>query len=93
MNRTQLAEQVATRTGLGSGDATLAVNAALDTIIDAVAQGDDVSLAGFGTFDRRQRSARSGRNPQTGEPMQIPATLAPGFKAALAFRRRVAGEK
>lgn len=94
MNRNQLAEQVAERAGLSTADATRALTATLDAIVDAVAGGDGtVALPGFGTFDRRQRQARTGRNPQTGEPMEIPATVAPGFKAAAAFRRRVAGEE
>jgi DNA-binding protein HU-beta len=93
MNRTQLVEQVAARTGLRAGDVTTAIDTALGAIVETVARGEDVSLAGFGTFDRRQRSARTGRNPQTGEAMEIPATLAPGFKAALAFRRTVAGDR
>ena len=89
MNRKQLAEQVTARTDLDQGDVDRVVTAVLDTLVDAVAAGDTVTLPGFGTFDRRSRAARTGRHPQTGEPMEIPAGQAPGFKAAQAFRRRV----
>jgi len=89
MNRNQLAEQVNARTNLDRGDVDRVVTAVLDTLVDAVAAGDTVTLPGFGTFDRRARAARTGRHPQTGEPMEIPATQAPGFKAAQGFRRRV----
>lgn len=89
MNRKDLVEQVATEAGLATGQADAAVTAALDAITRAVAAGDRVTLPGFGTFERRERAARSGRNPQTGEAMEIPAGVSPAFKPAAAFKRAV----
>ncbi|MFC5729089.1 HU family DNA-binding protein [Nocardioides vastitatis] len=90
MNRTQLVDAVAADTGLSAIEAGRAVAAALDQITRAVAAGDAVTLAGFGTFERRDRAARAGRNPQTGEAIEIAATRAPAFKPAAPFRRLVA---
>lgn len=89
MNRSQLVDAVAEATGLSPRDADQAVAAALETIAAAVVRGESVTLAGFGTFERRSRAARTGRNPQTGAAMEIPAGLSPAFKASAAFRRRV----
>lgn len=89
MNRSQLVEAVAEAAGLGTRDADRAIAATLETIIAAVTAGDSVTLAGFGSFERRSRAARTGRNPQTGATMEIPAGVTPAFKAAAAFRRRV----
>ncbi|MEN8705268.1 MAG: HU family DNA-binding protein [Nocardioides marinisabuli] len=91
MNKGELRETVAKETGLTGADAERAVDAALSAIVSAVAKGERVSIAGFGTFEPRERSAREGRNPQTGETMQIAATTVPGFKAAAAFKKAVAG--
>ncbi|GAA1511622.1 HU family DNA-binding protein [Nocardioides humi] len=90
MNRTDLTAAVAEATGLTTHQAAEAVAATLDGIARGVAEHGSVALPGFGTFERRDRAARSGRNPQTGEPMEIPATVAPAFKPAAAFRRQVA---
>lgn len=90
MNRKDLVEQVATEAGLATGQADAAVTAALDAITRAVAAGDRVTLPGFGTFERRERAARSGRNPQTGEAMEIPAGVSPAFKPAAGFKHAVA---
>ncbi|MFJ9317842.1 HU family DNA-binding protein [Pimelobacter simplex] len=90
MNRNQLIDHVARTSGLEVASATEAVVAVLDGIAGAVAAGEQVTLAGFGTFEARERSARTGRNPQTGEPIEIAATTAPAFRAASAFRARVA---
>ena len=90
MNRQDLAAAVAEETGLSSQQASAAVNAALTAIAGSLAQGDPVTLPGFGTFERRHRAARAGRNPQTGEPMEIAAGFTPAFKAAAALRRQVA---
>lgn len=65
------------------------MTAALEAIAAAVARGESVTLAGFGTFERRSRAARAGRNPRTGAAMEIPAGVSPAFRAAAAFRRRV----
>lgn len=90
MNRSELIANVAEETGLSAQQASAAVTAALDGIAQGVAAGESVALAGFGTFERRQRAARTGRNPQTGEPIEIAASSAPAFKPAAAFRRLVA---
>jgi DNA-binding protein HU-beta len=89
MNRKDLVEQVATEAGLAAAQADAAVSAALGAITRAVASGDRVTLPGFGTFERRERAARSGRNPQTGEAMEIPAGVSPAFKPAAAFKQEV----
>jgi len=90
VNRAALITAVAESTGLTSTQAGEAVVATLDAIARGVADGETVALAGFGTFEQRHRAARTGRNPQTGEPMEIAASVTPGFKPAAAFRRRVA---
>ncbi len=89
MNRSELAAAVAEETGLSLAQATTALNASLDAIAKAVASGDIVALTGFGSFEPRQRAARTGRNPQTGEQLEIAASTAPAFKPATAFKRLV----
>lgn len=91
MNRSELIANVAEQTGLSAQQASAAVATTLDEIARGVAEGQTVSLAGFGTFEPRKRAARKGRNPQTGEPLDIPASVSPAFKPATAFRRLVAG--
>lgn len=86
MNKKQLVEHVAQTLEVGPTDAESAVRAVLDTITAAVAAGDRVQIAGFGTFERRARAARTGRNPQTGAAIEIAASLAPAFKPAAAFK-------
>ncbi len=61
----------------------------IETVIEAVSAGDKVQLIGFGTFEARERAAREGRNPSTGEVIQIPATKVPAFKAGKAFKDMV----
>ena len=90
MNKTELINQVAERAGLSKKDAEQALNAMLDTVSDALAQGDKVQLVGFGSFEITARDARMGRNPKTKEPIEIPATKAPVFKAGKALKDRVA---
>lgn len=90
MNRSQLVDAVAGASGLSTRDAESAVAATLEAIVASVAAGDSVNLAGFGAFEQRARAARVGRNPQTGTALDIPASVVPAFKAATAFRRRVA---
>ena len=90
MNKTELINQVAERAGLSKKDAEQALNAMLDTVSDALAQGDKVQLVGFGSFEIKARDARRGRNPKTKEPIEIPATKAPVFKAGKALKDRVA---
>jgi DNA-binding protein HU-beta len=91
MNKGQLKDAVAEAAGLSGADAERALDAVIDTITKAVAQGDKVTIVGFGTFEPRERSARAGRNPQTGAEIQIAATTVPGFKAGAAFKQAVGG--
>ena len=65
----------------------------LDTVTDAVASGEKVTLPGFGTFDKRERAARTARNPQTGEAVKVKKTSVPGFKAGAGFKSYVAMSK
>lgn len=80
MNKTELVTRVAETTELTKKDATKAVDAILDAIADALKEGDKVSLIGFGNFEVRERAARKGRNPQTGEEIDIAASKMPAFK-------------
>jgi len=89
MNRKELVTAVAERSGLTGAQAQAALDAALEAIVASVAAGSKVTLPGFGTFESRERSARSGRNPQTGAAIEIPAGRVPAFKAAAPFRERV----
>lgn len=90
MNKTELIEQIATRSGVTKADAGRAVNAMLDAIVEAVAKGDDVSLPGFGSFKASARAAREGKNPKTGEKLTIAATTVPKFSAGAGFKVAVA---
>ncbi len=89
MNKSELIDAVAEAAGLDRADATKATEALLDGIVDALSKGDQVALSGFGTFSVRARAARAGRNPQTGETIQIKASNSPGFKAGKAFKDAV----
>ena len=89
MNKTELIDAVANAAGLSKSDASGAVDAIIDTITGALKGGDTVTLVGFGTFLVRARSARSGRNPQTGATINIPASSAPAFKAGKALKDAV----
>ncbi|MFT4083977.1 MAG: HU family DNA-binding protein [Nocardioides sp.] len=90
MNRTDLASAVAQQTGLTAAQAQEAVSATLEAITTAVAGGDKVTLPGFGTFEARDRAARTGRNPQTGAEIAIAASRGPAFKPGTSFKERVA---
>lgn len=80
MNKMDLVNKVAEQTGLKKKDAESAVNSVFGAIEDALSSGEKVQIIGFGTFETRSRSARSGRNPQTGETISIPASTVPAFK-------------
>ncbi len=86
MNKAELIAAVAEKTGLSKKDADKAVSAVFESIKDALAAGDKVSVFGFGTFEVRERAARTGLNPQTKEKIQIAASKAPAFKAAKALK-------
>ena len=81
MNKGELVDAVAGSSGLSRSDAAKAVDATLDAISSTLANGGSVSLVGFGTFSVKARAARMGRNPSTGEAIQIAASNVPGFKA------------
>lgn len=89
MNKTELIAAVAAQANLTKKDAEKAVNALLDTITAELVKGKKVSLAGFGIFETKQRQARTGRNPQTGETVQIAASNIPAFKAGKAMKDAV----
>jgi len=80
MNKIDLINKVVEKTSLKKKDVETAVNAVLDSISEALADGEKVQLIGFGTFETRTRKERSGRNPQTGEVITIPASSVPAFK-------------
>jgi DNA-binding protein HU-beta len=89
VNKAELISSVAEKANLTKKDAEKALSAVLDTIGEALAQGDKVQLVGFGTFETRVRAARKGRNPQTGQEIEIAATKVPVFKAGKALRESV----
>ena len=89
MNKSELVARLTERLGGDRTVATAAVNGVLEEIEGSVARGERVSLIGFGTFDRRERAARTGRNPQTGATIQLAASSAPVFRPGAGFRSRV----
>ncbi len=89
MNKTELIQAIAAKSELTKKDAEKALAATLDTITQAMAQGDKVQLVGFGTFETKAREARMGRNPRTNESIEIPASTAPVFKAGKALKDAV----
>jgi DNA-binding protein HU-beta len=86
MNKAELISKVAELSDLSKKDVTKAVDALFDAITDALKSGDKVQLVGFGNFEVRQRSARKGRNPQTGEEISISASKIPAFKPGKALK-------
>ena len=90
MNKTELIAAVAEKTDLSKKDADAAVSAVLGAITDALKAGDKIQLVGFGTFEVRNRAAKQGRNPRTGESMTVPASKVPAFKAGKALKDAVA---
>lgn len=89
MNKSELVEAVAAATDSGKSTAAASVEAVLESITSALRQGDKVALTGFGTFEVRNRAARTARNPQTGETIQVKASKAPAFKAGKALKDAV----
>ncbi len=90
MNKSQLVDALADRLDDRRVAAT-AVDALLQIVVDTVRSGESVSLAGFGVFESRARAARTGRNPRTGEAVDVPATTVPAFRPGTGFRNAVAG--
>ena len=89
MNKTELVAAIADKTGLSKKDSEAAVKAFVDVVSGALKDGDKVQLVGFGTFEVSERSARTGRNPQTGEEIKIAASRTPRFKAGKALKDMV----
>lgn len=93
MNKTELIDKIAEDAGIEKKAAEQALKSTLNAITDAVASGEKVTLPGFGTFERRERAAREGRNPQTGETLRIAKAKVPAFKAGAAFKSYVGMSK
>ena len=91
MNKSELIDAIAAKTGQSKKDTEHTLSALLDIIIDAVAQGESVTLVGFGTFKPVEREAREGRNPATGETITIEASRAPKFVPGKVFKAKVNG--
>ena len=91
MKKNELVAAVAEKTGLTKKDSTAAVDAVIDAITEALVAGDKVQLIGFGTFEVRERAAKEGRNPATGETIKIAASKVPAFKAGKALKDKVNG--
>lgn len=89
MNKSELVNKVAEITELSKKDAAKAVDAVFDTIAEALQNGEKVQLVGFGNFEVRERSARKGRNPQTGEVIEIAASKTPAFKPGKSLKELV----
>lgn len=91
MNKAQLVEVTANKVGFSKRETEAVMDAAIEAVTEALVSGDKVQLAGFGTFEVKRRAARSGRNPKTNEPMEIPAKNAAVFKAGSKLKSAVAG--
>ncbi|MCI6245739.1 MAG: HU family DNA-binding protein [Eubacterium sp.] len=89
MNKSELIAAVAAKADLSKKDAEAAVKAVIDSVSEALADGDKVALVGFGTFEVKTRAARTGKNPRTGEAIEIPAAKVPSFKAGAALKNAV----
>ena len=89
MTKAELVAKIADKAGLTQKDAGAALKASLEAIQEALVAGDTVQMIGFGTFKVNERSARTGRNPQTGKEIQIPAASVPAFKAGKALKDAV----
>ncbi len=89
MNKSELIDAIAASADISKAEAGRALDAVLDSITGALKTGDSVVLVGFGTFAVKERAARTGRNPQTGDPIEIEAARIPGFKAGKALKDAV----
>ena len=90
MNKAEMISAVAMKADVSKKDAEAVLTAALDTLPEALAEGEKGQLAGFGSFERKKRAARLGRNPKTKEAIEIPASVVPTFKAGKALKDAVA---
>lgn len=89
MNRAEFISAVAEKAGVTNKDTVKVLEAAFEIIQNTVAKGDEVKITNFGTFCSRKRAARAGRNPQTGEEIQVPASCVPAFRPGKGFKERV----
>lgn len=92
MNKTELVAKVAEKSGLTKKDTEKVVAAVIESIVEAVKNDEKVQLIGFGTFELRSRAARTGRDPRTNKPIDIPACKVPAFKVGKAFKDEVSGK-
>jgi DNA-binding protein HU-beta len=90
MNKGELVDAVAAKANITKKQADEIISAFLSVVTEAVANGEKVTLVGFGSFERRERASREGRNPKTSEPMTIPATRIPAFSPGKQFKEKVA---
>jgi DNA-binding protein HU-beta len=93
MNKGDLVDKVAAKASVTKKQADTVLTAVLEVVMEAVANDDKVTLVGFGSFEARERKAREGRNPKTGDKMEIPATKVPAFSAGKQFKELVAPDK
>ena len=93
MNKSELIDAIAAKTELSKVASGKALDAVIETVVQAVAKGDTVSLVGFGSFKAAARAAREGKNPKTGEKIKIAATTVPKFSAGATFKATVAAKK
>lgn len=93
MNKSELVDSIASKAGLTKVQANDALNAFIASVGEALSKDDSIALVGFGTFSVKERAARTGRNPQTGAEMQIPASKVPSFKAGKGLKDSVNGVK
>lgn len=89
MNKSELIEAIAASADIPKAAAARALDAMVETVTDSLKKGESVSLVGFGTFAVKERAARTGRNPQTGQPIEISAAKVPSFKAGKALKDSV----
>ncbi|WP_341531072.1 HU family DNA-binding protein [Nostoc sp. UHCC 0302] len=90
MNKGELVDAVEAKANVTKKQADEIISAFLEVVTEAVANGEKITLVGFGSFERRERAEREGRNPKTNEPMTIPATKVPAFSAGKLFKEKVA---
>ncbi|CAM3930215.1 HU family DNA-binding protein [Psychrobacter arenosus] len=89
MNKSELIDNIAEKSGLNKTQAGDALNALIESVGEALENDDSISLVGFGTFSVKDRKARTGRNPKTGDPLEIPASKVPSFKAGKNLKDRL----
>ncbi|MBG6241037.1 MULTISPECIES: nucleoid-associated protein HU-beta [Symbiopectobacterium] len=89
MNKSQLIDKIAADADISKAAAGRVLDAIIGSVTDSLKAGDDVALVGFGTFSVRERAARTGRNPQTGKEISIPAAKVPGFRAGKSLKDAV----